>query len=88
VEQLEVQGIPDYWAAAADWQPSDYGEWTWKLEDATGEVEGKFHFAEDLGDCPVEEMDEFVPEPGSILLLGSGLAAFARYASLRRRTRE
>ena len=31
---------------------------------------------------------EFVPEPGSILLLGSGLMGLAGYAGLRWRTRE
>ena len=35
--------------------------------------------------CPAAE---FVPEPGSILLLGSGLAGLAGYAGLRWRTRE
>jgi hypothetical protein len=36
----------------------------------------------------VEQAEEFVPEPGSLLLLGGGLMGMAGYAALRWRTRE
>jgi hypothetical protein len=36
----------------------------------------------------IEEEEEFVPEAGTIMLLGSGLAGLAGYATLRWRTRE
>jgi hypothetical protein len=73
---------------AANTPTAEYGQWIWSLwlEDGTkkiaGPVTADFTFAED---CSAQE---FVPEPGTILLLGSGLAGLAGYGALRWRTRE
>lgn len=74
--------------AATNGGPGPLGGWVFRVwqENPPGtevdSAEVSFVVAED---CSAYE---FVPEPGSILLLGSGLAGLAGYATLRWRTRE
>jgi hypothetical protein len=73
---------------ATNGEAGPLGEWVFRIwqENPPGTVidsaQASWVVAED---CSAYE---FVPEPGSILLLGSGLAGLAGYATLRWRTRE
>jgi len=65
--------------------PEIYGDWAFRMwtEDPPG-PSAKVAYAV-ARDCSVYG---FVPEPGSVLLLGSGLLGLAGYGTLRWRTRE
>jgi hypothetical protein len=85
---LEFSNIPVGWVITpqdqgADSVDSDVNPTTRRIT-GISLVDGD-KLAEDMG---LYERVEFVPEPGSILLLGSGLAGLAGYAALRWRARE
>ena len=91
---LEFSNIPAGWVIAPRDQGSDDSVDS-DVDPKTRQITGISlvsgdKLTEDMGlyEPVVEEVEEFVPEPGSILLLGSGLAGLAGYATLRWRTKE
>jgi hypothetical protein len=81
---FEIDGAEH--VGVADEVEKAYGQWVGWIEEydggqVVGHAEVTFLFAEDCAAA------EFVPEPGTLMLLGSGLAGLAGYATLRWRAR-
>jgi len=74
--------------AGAAQGPVEYGDWVLKIwQEENGERAGPVRQAAFTFAAVCAEEVEFVPEPGTIALLGSGLAGLAGYAALRWRAR-
>jgi len=78
-DEATVHAGEKYWWIHPEWKPGDYGQWHLEVRGGSGALGGDLLFAEDC------EAAEFVPEPGSLLLLGSGVVGLAVYLAHRAR---
>jgi hypothetical protein len=80
-EEASAHFAENYWWLHPEWKPTDFGEWVMEVRTERVSVRDDFIFAEDCAAA------EFVPEPGSLLLLGGGLAGLGGYSLVRWKSR-
>ena len=86
---VESDGAEGLQELGPSFDPVEYGDWVIKAwQEKNAEPVGPVRFAGFTFAAVCAEEVEFVPEPGTILLLGSGLAGLAGYATLRWRSRQ